>query len=217
MTSPSLAYERELWRQGFKIVAGIDEVGRGAWAGPLIAAAVVLHASSHLQSESISTSSSPVLSPMLRDSKKLSASQRENVVKEIKKLATCWGIGAVSVEEINEVGVGKANELAMKRAIMSLPTLPEFILIDGNMPLSEYEGQQKVVVGGDGSIASISAASILAKVHRDKLMVELGAAYPQYHFDKHKGYGTKLHQQAIIDHGLSPMHRSNYRLKFLQK
>ena len=214
-TSPSLVQERMLWSQGLSTVVGVDEVGRGAWAGPIVSAAVILSPES---SEFDALDSSLIQLPkLLRDSKKLSPIQRQEVASQLASIVAYSSIGQVEVEEINDIGIGRANILAMQRAIKNLPVKVDHILVDG-FPISELEPEkQTAIVKGDATVASIAAASVVAKVHRDTLMEELAHAYPEYGFAQHKGYGTKTHQQSIQQLGLCPIHRTNYRLKFLRK
>ncbi len=217
MIQPNLDYEQRAWDEGCEVVVGVDEVGRGAWAGPVVAAAVQLPRQSVCYGQLSAGQNTLVLPRLLRDSKKLSARQRLQLNDQIRLVATQAAIGLAEVEEINQLGIGPANFLAMSRALARLDLVPDFVLIDGfNHPQIE-DSRQLAVVKGDSLVASIAAASIIAKVHRDQLMTDLAARFPQYHFDQHKGYGTATHQQAIKIHGLSPLHRRGFRLKFLGK
>ena len=215
MISPDLLYEQSLWGKGFGLVAGVDEVGRGAWAGPLVAAAVCL--SNRTVLSGVDKPQSVQLPRLLRDSKKLSASQRSLLADQLAIMASQWSIGQANVDEINSLGVGQANILAMQRALDALPLPADFALVDGAITNLMHPDKQKSIIKGDAIVASIAAASIIAKVHRDAIMIEVSKTYPEYRFDKHKGYGTKLHQQAIQKHGLSPIHRTGYNLKFMAK
>jgi ribonuclease HII len=176
-------------------VCGVDEAGRGPWAGPVSAAAVILH---------------PRRVPKgLDDSKKLTAKQRESLEIEIKATAAAWGVGFASVEEIAELNILHATGLAMRRAVEALETAPAFALVDGNYAFA-LPCPVKTVVGGDGVSCSIAAASILAKTARDRLMAELDGLYPGYGFAAHKGYGAPRHAQALLELGPCPIHRSTW-------
>jgi ribonuclease HII len=175
-------------------VAGIDEVGRGPWAGPVVAAAVVLD-----------TKRVP---DGINDSKKLKLTQREEVYLRI--VATCkTGIGIATVEEIDRLNVLAASQLAMHRAFERLGMMPDFALVDGNRA-PQLPCQTKTVIGGDAISLSIAAASIIAKVARDRLMREMSIEFPVYGWEHNAGYGTKHHQQALISHGVSPYHRRSF-------
>ena len=217
MIKPDLTYELDAWKRGYQIVVGVDEVGRGAWAGPIVAAAVQLPRQSICYDQPAVDEAYIQLPKLLRDSKKLTAIQRLQLNDEIRPIASQFAIGLVEVKEINQIGIGPANFLAMSRALEQLQTAPDFILIDGFKHPVIAAGQQQSIIKGDGQVASIAAASVIAKVYRDQLMEELALQYPQYGLDQHKGYGTQFHQQAIIAHGLSPLHRSGFKLKFLAK
>ena len=190
--------ETILFEQGIFPVCGVDEAGRGPLAGPVFAAAVILPLD--------------YLPEGLDDSKKLSAKKRERLFDEICANAISYGIASASVEEIEQLNILQATFLAMNRAIAALEHRPVFALIDGNRN-SGIEIASGTIVGGDGLSASIAAASILAKVSRDRLMTELAAQYPEYGFEKHKGYGTKAHYAALREYGLSPIHRPSFLKK----
>lgn len=215
MTVPDLRCERTAWLKGHKVVVGVDEVGRGAWAGPVVAAAVQLPSTAICFGEPISDIHSVQLPKYLRDSKKLTPFQRQALSHDIKTIAIHTGIGVSIVEEINDLGISLANFLAMKRAWEQIETKVDFILIDGFKHPDLSDSQQLSIIKGDSLVASIAAASIMAKVYRDQLMIELGEKYPQYGFEHHKGYGTAMHQAAIQKYGLLPVHRSGFKLKFL--
>ena len=173
-------------------VCGVDEAGRGPWAGPVSAAAVILN---------------PRKVPKgLDDSKKLTVKAREGLELEIKAHAMAWGVGFASVEEIAELNILHATGLAMCRAIESLSITPAFALVDGNYRF-KLPCEVTTVVGGDGKSKSIAAASILAKVARDRLMIELDGRYPGYGFAKHKGYGAPIHAEALVSLGPCEIHR----------
>jgi ribonuclease HII len=173
----------------------VDEAGRGPLAGPVVAAAVILDPANPIAG--------------LNDSKKLSAKRREALAIEIRAKALAWAVSDASVEEIDQINILQASLLAMQRAVRSLPIAPERALIDGNR-CPELPCPAKAIVGGDGKVASIAAASILAKTVRDAGMLELHQRYPQYGFDRHMGYPTALHLAALQEHGVSPIHRRSY-------
>ena len=187
--------ERELHKEGVGLICGVDEAGRGPLGGPVCAAAVILPPEAEL--------------PGLNDSKKLSEKKREQLFPEIQRLALAWSVAFASVEEIEERNILGATMLAMNRTIAGLSLRPELALIDGNRN-KEIEVPSRCVVHGDARCASIAAASILAKVSRDRLMVELSRAYPQYGFEQHKGYGTKAHYAALREFGPCPAHRPRF-------
>jgi len=187
--------ERELHKEGVGLICGVDEAGRGPLAGPVCAAAVILPPEAEL--------------PGLNDSKKLSEKKREQLFPEIQRLALAWSVAFASVEEIEERNILGATMLAMNRAISGLSLRPELALIDGNRN-REIQVPSRCVVHGDARCASIAAASILAKVSRDRLMVELAREYPQYGFEQHKGYGTKAHYAALREYGPCPAHRPSF-------
>ena len=177
------------------LACGVDEAGRGPLAGPVVAAAVILDPARPIEG--------------LNDSKKLSAKRREILVVEIRSKALAWAIAEASVEEIDRLNILQASLLAMQRAVDALDIRPSQALIDGNRcPQLAYPAQ--AIIGGDGLVASIAAASILAKTYRDAGMLELHATYPQYGFDRHMGYPTAAHLAALREHGVSPVHRRSY-------
>ena len=176
-------------------IAGVDEVGRGPLAGPVVAAAVILHPDRPITG--------------LADSKKLSEKRREQLAHEIRDKALCWALGRAEVEEIDRLNILHASLLAMKRAVEALTTRPGHALIDGNR-CPDLPCSAEAIVGGDGSEPAISAASILAKVSRDREMVLLDQQYPGYGLAKHKGYPTKLHVAALQELGVSPIHRRSF-------
>jgi ribonuclease HII len=193
-----LIYEKALARRGYKLVAGVDEAGRGPLAGPIVAAAVILPPDVKLKG--------------LNDSKKLSAAQRERLFREISARAVNIGLAVVSHRQIDRLKIEKANRLALKLAVEDLALFPDHILVDGRRPIPGLPQPQRALVGGDGRCASIAAASIIAKVTRDRLMMEYHAVYPLYRFAKHKGYGTKEHFALLAAHGPCPIHRRSFRL-----
>ena len=177
------------------LIAGVDEAGRGPLAGPVVAAAVILDD----------------LNPIagLADSKKLTALKRERLFDEIRAKALCCSIAEATVEEIDELNILQATLLAMRRAVEGLRLKPTKVLVDGNR-LPVLDVLAEAIVKGDSKVQAISAASILAKVHRDRWCQDLHAQYPQYGFDGHKGYGTAAHLQALKDHGATPWHRKSF-------
>ena len=190
--------ENEIYDSGVKLICGVDEAGRGPLAGPVYAAAVILPRNLEIDG--------------LNDSKKLSEKKREALYDEICQKAFCYGIARAEVEEIEELNILQATFLAMNRAISQLDIVPELALIDGNRNTG-IEIASRCVIKGDSKCADIAAASILAKVSRDRYMLEMAEKYPQYYFEKHKGYGTKLHYEAIREHGPSPIHRMSFLRK----
>ena len=194
--------EKALHNEGIALVCGVDEAGRGPLAGPVCAAAVILPENCEL--------------PGLNDSKKLTEKRREALYDRICEKAVAYGIAFASVEEIEEINILSAALLAMNRAIAQLDPTPELALIDGNTT-RDIRVPARAVVGGDGKCACIAAASILAKVSRDRYMKELALEYPQYGFDQHKGYGTKAHYAAVDEYGLCPAHRPSFFKKHYAK
>lgn len=190
--------ENEIYASGISSVCGVDEAGRGPLAGPVCAAAVMLPRGLEIAG--------------LNDSKKLTEKKREALFDEIKEKAIAYGVAFASVEEIEELNILNATFLAMNRAINSLSASPELALIDGNRN-SGIEMPSRCVIKGDGCCADIAAASILAKVTRDRYMLQMAEQYPGYGFEKHKGYGTKQHYEAIRELGASPIHRMSFLRK----
>jgi ribonuclease HII len=197
MKKPGLHEERRLWQAGLTLVAGIDEAGRGAWAGPVFAAAVILP-------------HEICLPPQVRDSKQLSPAQREKVYPLICQRALAWSVGQASHAEIDMLGIVPATRLAMMRAVDTLDLQPDALLIDA-LRLPDTALPQRVLYCADALCLSVAAASILAKVNRDRWMAELDGRYPGYLFAQHKGYGTRAHRQALARLGVSPVHRRSYR------
>ena len=181
-----------------EIEAGCDEAGRGCYAGPVVAAAVILPKN--------------FKHPLLNDSKKLSATQREMLRPIIEQHAIAWGIGVIDHEEIDKINILKASFKAMHQAIATLGTTPSLLLIDGNRFSAYPSIRHQCFVKGDGRFASIAAASILAKTYRDQLMQKLHLEFPQYGWNKNMGYGTAAHRKAIDIHGLCKYHRKSFRL-----
>ncbi len=197
---PTLKVEQILWENGVRYIAGIDEAGRGPLAGPVVAAAVIFEPGTMID--------------QVRDSKQLRESQREALYEEIIQRCLAYGIGIVSPEEIDRINIRQATFKAMRMALGRMKLTPDYLLIDGEeLPNSLYP--QEAIVGGDRKSFTIAAASILAKVTRDRLMIEWHHKYPHYHFDRHKGYGTQLHREMILKYGPSPIHRKTFLKKLL--
>lgn len=199
-----LDYERRFWSQGVASLAGIDEAGRGPLAGPVYAAAVVL-------APGFAEAQFHGLLAGLTDSKKLTASLRDSFYSILQAAEPVRiGVGIASVEEIDQINILRATHLAMRRAVENLPALPDHALVDGR-PVPGLPCPSTSIVGGDGKSLSIAAASVIAKVARDQYMCELDAQYPQYGFARHKGYGTSVHLQSLLEFGPSPAHRRTFR------
>jgi len=189
-------YEKRLIENGTRLIAGVDEVGRGSLAGPVLAAAVIL--------------AHPCNIDGITDSKKLSKNERERLAEEISKVAVSIGFGIVDHSSIDRINILNAALNAMSEAVLNLATVPEFVLVDGNYTLP-IDIPQLAIPHGDSLSISIAAASILAKVKRDKMMEELELEYPQFSFSSHKGYGTKQHLAEIAKYGPSKIHRMTFR------
>jgi ribonuclease HII len=185
-----------------RIEAGCDEVGRGCLAGPVVASAVILPPDYQ--------------NPWINDSKKLSRSNREELIGEIKEKAISWAISEASTEEIDRINILNASFLAMKRAVLQLSVEPQHLLIDGNRWKSDLAIPYTCVVKGDGKFTAIAAASILAKVYRDELMERLALQYPKYAWEKNSGYPTKAHREGIERFGITPWHRKSFQLLKMQ-
>jgi len=190
------AYEKEARKNGYNSVAGIDEAGRGPLAGPVVAASVILP-------DTFSVSG-------IDDSKKISPGKREALFDEIHRHAVAVGVGMVGPEEIDRINILQASLLAMAISVQNLDSEPDFLMIDGTFPIS-FDLPQKAVPKGDSLSISIAAASIVAKVTRDRLMEKYAEKYPEFEFSKHKGYPTKAHRQAIAKHGVCPIHRQSFK------
>ncbi len=188
--------EQAVRQKGYRRIAGIDEAGRGPLAGPVVSAAVILPAG--------------FFCPDITDSKKLSEKKRRQLFPEIMTHAAAVGVGVCDHKEIDATNILAAALCSMKRAVMNLDADADFLLVDGKFPV-DTDIPQKTVVRGDSLSISIAAASIIAKVTRDRIMTTLDQAYPQYHFSRHKGYPTVSHRQAIRDHGPCPVHRKTFR------
>ena len=194
MEKDLLEYEVKARDRGYRIIAGVDEAGRGPLAGPVVAAAVVLNKKKELEG--------------IDDSKKLSPKRREKLFKEILEMP--YGVAFFGHEIIDEINILQATKLAMKQAVEKLIMRPDILLIDGNQKINSPI-EQWTIVKGDAKSFSIAAASILAKVTRDQIMEEYHHQYPQYEFSRHKGYGTKRHRELIVAHGPCPIHRKTFR------
>lgn len=198
---PNFEYENKHYAEGYTSICGCDEAGRGPLCGPVVAAAVILPPGIEIEG--------------LNDSKKLTEKKREKLFDIIKEKAIAYAIAEASPEEIDEINILNASMLAMRRAVEALPVKADFALIDGNCSRG-FEIPTETIVSGDAKSCSIAAASILAKVTRDRGCKELDEAYPMYGIAKHKGYPTKDHMNAVREHGPSPIHRKTF-LKFLDK
>ena len=196
-------FEHEAMEKGYSLICGVDEAGRGPLAGPVCAAAVILPTDLDI--------------PGLNDSKKLTEKKRDELYDIITAQAVAYGIAMVSEEEIDEINILQATFLAMKRAVESLAVKPDFVLIDGNREPDLEDLPLKTIVKGDSRSANIAAASILAKVTRDRYMTELDAVYPQYGFAVHKGYGTKKHYAALEAFDACPAHRKTFLRTFYER
>jgi ribonuclease HII len=201
---PTWEHELDLWQKGYTLVAGVDEAGRGAWAGPLVAGAVVLP-----QCDGPALAELTHELSLLRDSKMLLPTVREKLLCAIRRTALAVGVGIVSPALIDVIGLGPANRLAMCRAVRDLRIRPNFLLLDAfrlpSMPIP-----QRPVIKGDATCMSIAAASIVAKVTRDQIMHDLDLSQPGYDLAQHKGYGTRHHVEALMRRGVSPLHRRSY-------
>lgn len=195
-----LFYEEEAMKKGFLQICGVDEAGRGPLAGPVCAAAVILPPGKLIEG--------------VNDSKKLTEKKREALFEVIKQEATSYSIAFASVEEIEEINILNATMLAMKRAVEGLSVPADYAMIDGNRT-PDLSVPCEAIVKGDAKSLSIACASVLAKVSRDRLLYEYAKEYPQYHFDKHKGYGTKAHVEALREYGPCPYHRRSFLKKIL--
>lgn len=197
-----LSYEKQIMLQGYENICGVDEAGRGPLAGPVCAAAVILPKGMLIEG--------------VNDSKKLSEKKREMLFDIICRDAVAWSVAWASVEEIEEINILNAAMLAMKRAVEGLSVSADYAIIDGNK-MPELKIPCQAVISGDALSESVAAASILAKVSRDRLMLELSEKYPEYGFEKHKGYGTKLHREMLLQYGPCELHRPSFLKKLMKK
>lgn len=200
---PDYSIEKDIQSKGYELVAGVDEAGRGPLAGPVCAAAVILPENCEIEG--------------LNDSKKLSEKKREALYDVIIEKALSYDIQLVDNKVIDEINILNATMLAMTNAVNSLSVKPNYVIIDGNKIPKQLEIPADYVVKGDAKSMSIAAASILAKVTRDRLMLELDKKYPEYEFARHKGYGTKLHQEKLLEYGPCEIHRKTFIGKILAK
>lgn len=191
-----LEYETEAYSKGYNCVCGVDEAGRGPLAGPVFAAAVILPKGYVIEG--------------VNDSKKLSEKKREELFEKIKSEALCYSVASVDEKIIDEINILNATFLAMEKAVEGLKIHPDFVMIDGNRAPKSLDIPCQTVVKGDAKSASIAAASILAKVSRDRFMLKMAEKYPEYCFEKHKGYGTKLHYEMLDLYGVSDIHRKSF-------
>jgi len=187
--------EEQLRERGYQVIAGVDEAGRGPLAGPVVAGAILLPAD--------------YKNPKINDSKQLSAIERELLFSELKNTALSYAVGVVGWKQIDEMGILNATKLAMRQAVLKLIPCPDFILSDA-VALNVPDVPQMARIKGDATVFSIAAASIIAKVSRDKLMMNYHKKYPQYGFNEHMGYGTEVHLKAIEEHGPCPIHRLSF-------
>ena len=199
----NFAFDQAFREQGYSLLCGVDEAGRGPLAGPVYAAAVILDPAVPIEG--------------LNDSKKLTEKKREKLFDEIREKALAYSIACATVEEIEQINILQATFLAMHRAVEGLPVTPDHVLIDGDKVPPQLKKTAESVIKGDALSATIAAASILAKVSRDRYMLEMDKQYPAYAFCKHKGYGTKAHYDAIRTAGVSPIHRMSFLKKFFEK
>jgi len=195
MYYPNFRTEKKLNKQGFLLIAGVDEAGRGSWAGPIVAAAVILNPQTKIKG--------------IKDSKLLRSPIRKKLFDQITSQAIAWAIGVVSEKEIDHIGINQANILVMQKAIKKLKKSPDYLLIDA-VDINYKKLPSLSVIKGDYKIKSIAAASIIAKVSRDKIMDNLDEKYPQYGFKQHKGYGTSHHFQMINQYGICKIHRQTW-------
>ncbi len=191
-----LLFEKNLWKEGFNYIAGVDEVGRGPLAGPVVAAAVIFP--------------QDLILPGINDSKKLSALKRAELFELIHSSALSIGWGLAEVGEINKLNILRASLKAMQEAILNLRIPPEFVLVDGNQKIPHLKCKQMTIVKGDSKSQSIAAASIVAKVIRDEIMEKYHKKYPEFGFEQNKGYGTKKHKEALNRFGPTPLHRLGF-------
>ena len=204
---PDTVFESELWEGGIQYIAGLDEAGRGALAGPVAVGAVILP-----------NDKTPLASTLAgaRDSKQLTPLKRESLAPKIREVALAWAVGFATPEEIDMQGIVRATRLAAIRALHQFTIPPQYLLTDFRLELPQLDIPQKSLVKGDARCLSIACASILAKVERDALMRELDSQYPGYGLAKHKGYGTQAHRSAVKRLGLSPIHRMSFKIKPIQ-
>lgn len=204
---PDTFFESHLWKSGLRHVAGLDEAGRGALAGPVAVGAVILPSKKTLLSRALAG---------VRDSKQMTPLERESLAPRIKQAALAWSVGFASADEIDAQGIVCATRLAALRALHGLSFPPQYLLTDFRLELPELDLPQTALVKGDARCLSIAAASVLAKTARDQLMCELDACYTGYGLGQHKGYGTQAHRSALERLGVSPIHRKSFQVKELR-
>ena len=202
MIPPDLNFEEKLWQQGVKHIVGIDEVGRGSWAGPLVSAGVILSKDFEIPKG-------------FAESKQISPTKRAQFAKFITQKALAIKIVEVSHARIDKIGIGKATQASFRSVIRNIKITPDYFLVDAFYVNYFPKNKQLAIKKGDEKSASIAAASIIAKIYRDKLMSQLSKKFPNYGFEKHKGYGTKVHQQMIKAYGFAPIHRTSFNLSYL--
>ena len=211
---PNFDEERKLWRKGIKVVVGVDEAGRGPIAGPVVAGAVtvICHPGPDPGSRVWIPAFAGMTEKKLRDSKKLTAKQREKWYKILTRHPDIkWGVGIVSHRIIDKINIFEATKLAMKKAVGAFKIHPDFLLLDGNFTIGDLAVSQKAIVRGDEKIFSCAAASIVAKVTRDRIMCRYAKKYSQYGFERHKGYGTRRHREMLKKHGPCKIHRRSFK------
>lgn len=197
---PDLSHEKALWSVGYRHVGGVDEAGRGAWAGPVFAAVVIL----------AERRANEQLLGYIRDSKQMTTSQRQRWIPVIKDISLDWGVAYATNDEIDALGIVPATQLAARRAILNLRKKPDYLLLDYMKPV-DVSVCQEALVRGDQQVLSIAAASILAKTTRDEYMVQMDRLFPAYSFSSNKGYGTAVHQNALHKAGICPIHRVGFK------
>lgn len=202
MILPDLNFEKNYWQKGFKYIAGIDEVGRGSWAGPLVAAGVILPSDFEVPQG-------------FADSKQLTSKKRDIFCKLIESQAVSFTIAEISNNKINIFGIAKATQIVFRKIVRNLNPAPNYLLIDAFHIKYFPKKKQLAIKYGDKKSATIAAASIIAKVYRDNLMTKFAQKFPKYSFEKNKGYGTKFHQQSIKSYGFTKIHRTSFNLDYL--
>lgn len=202
--SPSLKFESDLWDSGLQFIAGLDEAGRGALAGPVAVGAVILPNDKTLLASTLKR---------VRDSKQLTPRQRDSLVPSIRSTALAWSVGFATADEIDSQGIVRAARLAAIRALHQFSITPQYLLTDFRLELPQIDIPQTSIIKGDAHCLSIACASILAKTERDALMRELDERFPGYGLGQHKGYGTQAHRSAVKRKGLTPVHRRTFRIR----
>ncbi|MEA1937461.1 MAG: ribonuclease HII [Patescibacteria group bacterium] len=201
MIIPDFSREKQLLKKGYRNIAGLDEAGRGPLAGPVVAAAVIFNNQTAVEN---------LLKSGVRDSKTLAFKKKEFLYKMITENCQAWSVGIVAEEIIDKINILKASLLAMRIAVERLNIEPDFLLVDGNQTIENYPADQTAIPGADQNIFSVSAASIIAKVTRDRILIDLDKKYPEYGFARHKGYGTKLHLEMLAKVGPCKIHRKSF-------